>query len=527
MSRPRVLFIWPPWHRLQNSEFIGYPIGAAYIAAVLEKENIPVKVFNADFKSGSASLHNSEMIDSYEMYKRIVNDLDHPIWHETDEIIQDFNPDIIGFTVNTGSVGAVLNISRIARRFNPDIKIVWGGAHPTVQAKTSLMNKEVDYVVMKEGEQTFLELVKDFDDKDFGGVLGIGFKDENGEIRINEPRPLIENLDELPFPARHLVIDKEKYPADAFGGIFSSRGCPFSCIYCSSYTVWGKKVRYRSVDNVIQEMKQVKKQFGTKHFFFVDDTFSLKKERAMEICDKMLEEDLNVEWHCQTRVDCITEELVMKMKKAGCNCILIGVETGDPESMKKIKKAISLEKVREASKIFKKCGMPFNTYFMIGFPWETIDQINNTLSFMKEIDPTDASYAVVTPQPGTELYDIVRGDGLLPDEKDVDWSTFHHQSMDMFKTKRFSDEEKKRIIAHAEAVFDEQKHRKLRHEMKRNPIKVIKRVIDGGYYKRPVALLKMGKNIMSAKKAGELKIYVNKDVQEVVKKIKKPVIMEK
>lgn len=513
-SMTKVLLVWPPWHRLQNSELKAYPIGLCYLAAVLEKAGVQVKVINADYNEGKEAFHNSELINSYDRYKAVVNDINHPIWHEADVVIEDFQPDILGFTVNTGSVGAVLNISRNAKKINPDIKVIMGGAHPTAQPESTLKNPEVDYIVMREGEQTIVEMVKNFDSQSFAEVLGMGYKDE-GNIKINPARPLIDNLDELPFPARHLIVNKETFPPDAFGGIFSSRGCPFSCIYCSSYTLWGKKVRYRSVENVIEEIKQVKKEFKTKHYFFVDDTFSLKIDRAMQLCDRMVEENLEVEWHCQTRVDCVNEELVKKMKAAGCNCILIGVETGDPESMKKIKKAISLDKVRAAAEIFKKCGMPFNTYFMVGFPWETIDQINNTLSFMKEIDPTDASYAVVTPQPGTELYDIVKKEGLLESEDRIDWSTFHHQSMDMFKTHKFSNEEKKKIIQLAEQTFDEQKHRKLREKIKQHPGDVLKRVIEMGYYKNPIALARMGRDILFPKKP-ELKIMINKPVQELI-----------
>ncbi len=507
----KVLLIWPPWHRLQSSELANYPIGLCYLAAVAEKANATVKVFNADFSKGKEVFHTSELINSYDKYKSTVNNINHPIWHEADELIEDFQPDMLGFTVTTGSLGAALNISRIAKKLRPDIKVIFGGAHPTALPESTLKNPEVDYIVMREGEQTFLEMLKNFDSQSFDGILGMGYKDDRG-IKINPPRPLIDNLDELPFPARHLLVNKERLPPNAFGGIFSSRGCPFSCIYCSSHTIWGKKVRYRSVENVIEEIKHVKKEFKTNHFFFVDDTFSLKTDRAIELCDRMIAEDVDVEWHCQTRVDCINEGLVMKMKAAGCNCVLIGVETGDPESMKKIKKAIDLNKVREAARIFKKCGMPFNTYFMIGFPWETIDQINNTLSFMKEIDPTDASYAVVTPQPGTELFDMVKKEGLIESEN-IDWSTFHHQSMDMFKTNKFTDEEKREIIETVTQAFDKQKHKKLREKLKRNPGELLKHVIEKGYYKHPIALAKMGKNILFPRKT-EMKIIINKTTKE-------------
>ncbi|MFH1420528.1 MAG: radical SAM protein [Candidatus Aenigmatarchaeota archaeon] len=488
----KILLIWPPWYRLQNSEFVGYPIGITSIAAILEKNGFNVSVYHADYKGKGAVVHTSELTNAYEDYKRRLADENDAIWKEVEAVIVEQKPDIVGISVMTGSYGSALMTAKIAKKINPNTIVVMGGAHPTVEPKSTLRNSDVDFVVAGEGEETFLELVQAIESrKRFSEIKGIGYK-KGRQLIINPRRPLIENLDTLPLPARHLIINKENFIPDAFGGIFSSRGCPFNCIYCSSHTIWGRHVRFRSVDNVIEEMKNVLENYKAKHFFFVDDSFSLRRDRVLEMCDKMiqLQKNRSFTWHCQTRVDLLNEELAAKMKQARCNCVLIGIETGYEEGLKKIKKSITLDQVRNASSILKKYKIPVNTFFMIGFPWETMEEINASISFMKEIDPDDASYAIVTPQPGTELFDMVKKLKLLP--KNVDWSSFQHQSPDMFFTKNFSKQQKREIIEKAESEFDAQKHKKLREQIRKNPLSLVSRAVKGGHYKHPVRLIKLG-----------------------------------
>lgn len=494
----KILLIWPPWYRLQGSEFAGYPIGITSIATILNKEGYDASVYHADYMGIGVAMHTSELTQAYDMYIKRLGDENDPIWKEVEEIVAVQKPDIVGISIMTGSYGSALMCSRIVKKINPSTVVVVGGAHPTVETKSMLKEKTVDFVVMGEGEITFLELVKSLESgkKDFNKINGIGYKKGKKPV-INQRRALIENLDEIPFPDRSLILNHENYDPKIFGGIFSSRGCPFNCIYCSSHTIWSRRVRFRSVDNVMQEIEHVKKKYGTKHFFFVDDSFSLNRNRVIEMCDCMLDLQKKIgkfTWHCQTRVDLLNEELAARMKQSGCNCVLIGIETGYEEGLKKIKKAITLDQVRNASTLLKKYNIPVNTFFMIGFPWETINEINATLSFMKEIDPDDASYSIVTPQPGTELYEMVKKMRLLP--KRVDWSTFQHQSPEMFFTRKFSEHQKREIIEKTEAAFDAQKHKKLREQFRKNPLGIAKRVLEGKYYRNPTRLARMVKDML-------------------------------
>ncbi len=500
----KILLIWPPWYRLQGSEFVGYPIGITSIAGVLEKHGYDVKVYHADYEGKGAAMHTSELTQAYETYKKRLKDENDPIWKEVQETIQEQDPDIVGISVMTGSYGSSMIVAKMVKQYAKtkakQIPVIVGGAHPTVEAKSMLKNSEIDFAVIGEGEYAFLELVKELEkeEQDFSKIKGLAYK-SGDRVIINERRPLIENLDELPIPARHLILNVDKIEPDALGGIFSSRGCPFNCIFCSSKTIWTRRMRFRSVDNVMQEVEQVIDKYKAKHFFFVDDSFSVKKDRTLELCRRFRElhkKGKKFSWHCQTRVDLLDDEIAKAMADSKCNCVLIGVETGYKDGLIKIKKAITLEQINKATQLLKKHKISVNAFFMIGFPWETMDEINSTINFMKQMDPDDASYAIVTPQPGTELYDIVRAEGLLSD--DPDWSAFQHQSKDMFFTNKFNKDQREQIIEMAEAAFDAQKHKKLREQAKKNPLGMIKRAISSGYYKRPRELLRLTKKVVKS-----------------------------
>ncbi|MAH43100.1 hypothetical protein CL614_05260 [archaeon] len=504
MFSMKILLIWPPWYRLQGSEFVGYPLGITSITAVLEKHGYDTKVYHADYEGKGAAMHTSELTQAYETYKKRLKDKNDPIWLEIKKTIEQQNPDIVGISVMTGSYGSSMITAQLvkdyARARNKQIPVIVGGAHPTVEAESILKQENIDFAVIGEGEYTFLELVQTLEagNTDYSKIKGLAYK-QGKRIIVNERRPLIENLDELPMPARHLILNIDKIEPDALGGIFSSRGCPFNCIFCSSKTIWGRSVRYRSVDNVMQEVEHVIDKYKAKHFFFVDDSFSVKKQRTLDLCNRfqaLQKQGKDFTWHCQTRVDLLSDEVAKAFADSKCNCVLIGVETGYKDGLEKIKKAITLEQIMRATQLLKKHKIPVNAFFMIGFPWETMDEINSTINFMKEMDPDDASYAIVTPQPGTELHDIVKAEGLLSD--DPDWSAFQHQSPDMFFSNKFNKQERQNIIEMAEAAFDAQKHKKLKQQALHNPLSTVKRVFKSGYYKRPKELLKLGKKALKS-----------------------------
>ncbi len=474
----KILLISPPWYRMFGQQLAKSPLGLCYIAAVLEKNGYKVSIYNADYKKALSVMSDVKTTAKYDEYLRILKDIRHPLWQEVGAVISEQAPDLVGISVTTAKYGSAINVSKLVKDFDSNISVVWGGVHPTILPDETISNKDVDIVVRGEGEYTFLELAKNPNRLDT--VLGITYKDQ-GKIVHNPDRPLIENLDSLPFPARHLLLGKENYYPDAFGNIFASRGCPYNCAFCASHKVWTRRVRYRSPKNVVDEIKSVKKIFKTNRFTFEDDSFTLNKRFVEDICDLLPKEKLGVKWSTETRANLVSDDLMKKMKSAGCEEITIGVESGDERTLKLIKKGITIEQTMNAKRIMKQNNIRFSAFFMIGFPWETRKEIDNTVSIMRELDPQAAILSVFTPYPGTELYDVCASEGLLVEN--MDWSTFFHQSPDMYLTKNLTKEETSKIIKEVEKIFEEHNQNKMRGLMLSDPLWVIRRVINGKYYR--------------------------------------------
>lgn len=471
-----VLLINPPFFSL-----LGYPpisdyppTGLCYLAAVLEMNDVKVSVLNAETmefqktnwlqRLSFLNLHKLRVGKDIDLvYKEITKSSEHEVWKKMCHEIKRHNPDLIGITTLTSTFRSALSISKIVKEWDQDLPIVFGGPHSTVLPEKSLQNSSLDFVIKGEGEITLLELIHALEGKmRFDQVRGLSFR-RNNEIQHNPDRPWIDNLDEIPFPAKHLVIDKEKLLPIHFGRLFTSRGCPYNCIFCNSRSLWGRKIRYRSPENVLEEIIFTIQQYGTRYFYFDDDTFTINKKRTLNLCDLIIENQLDIKWWCETRVNVMDNALLKKMKKAGCDRISIGVESGDPKILEKIKKGITIEQVKAASKLLHKNGLKFHAFFMTGFPWETEKEIKNTVSLMKEIDPDYAYLSVATPYPGTELRNILLREGFDMSEE---WEDYYHSRPAGCYTLNISQREFSKLESTATKIF--QTH---------NMIKILKGVL--------------------------------------------------
>ena len=394
------------------------PLGLEYIAAMLEIEGYNVKIIDAEVEKLTVE--------------------------ETVKKIRHTKPDIIGFTATTPVIKRAHKISILLKEENPDLISIVGGPHPTALPKETLKAFDsFDYVVKGEGEYTTTELLKNIENKiEIGDIQGIAFRKE-GEIVETPNRPFINPLDDLPFPARHL-IDRSKYIIETVHGehgrfetIQTSRGCPFKCIFC--YPVLGNKVRYRLPENVLSELKILKEKYKTDVVGFVDDTWTLNIKRAKEICDLIIKEGIDIEWGCTTRVDLIDRELLEKMKKAGCVRVNFGVESGDPEILKIIKKRITIDQAKKAFKMTKEVGIETVAYFILGHPYETLESIKKTIKLAKTLNPDVAEFSIMTPFPKTELDEMIRrGEGNMRILSD-DWEQYTHYGNAVISVGIFSD----------------------------------------------------------------------------------------
>lgn len=360
-------------------------LGLAYIAAVLEKEGHEVKIFDCSIGV------------SFEKLKKQLSD---------------FKPEIVGITGTTPSSPSMVKAARDVRENLPDAIILVGGAHLTAMPEETMKNDVFDIGVMREGEVTVVELLDQISKKGMKGldtINGLVYR-ENGNIRITKPRELIKDIDQIPFPARHLLPSLDSYsPTPAsykklpLGVIISSRGCPYPCTFCDR-AVFGTRYRFRSVDNVLDEVEELINKYGAREIRFFDDCMTVDIDRMFKMCDGLKKRGIKIPWTCLTRVNTVTKDLLIKMKEAGCWQVLYGLESGDPRILKLLKKKASIEQIEKAVHWSKEAGLNIRADFIVGTPGETLESMQKTLDFALKLKVDYAHFNKFVPLPGTELY---------------------------------------------------------------------------------------------------------------------------
>ncbi|MFH2138245.1 MAG: radical SAM protein [Candidatus Omnitrophota bacterium] len=427
----RILLIQPPWYRLFGSGVtVKIPLGLCYMSAVLNKNGLDASVYDAEFASGeSTNLSIFGMTKNIDSYLDKNKDLNMPVWKNVEKKIREYNPDAVGISVKTPTLRSGLNIAKICKKINPQMSVIMGGVHASCLPKQTVSFSEVDFVVIGEGEYTLVDLIKRLNSgADINDCPGIAYKNKNGEVVINSPRKLIANLDELPVPDRDNLLDKNEYPKDSYGEIFTGRGCPYSCIFCASKSIWGQKTRHRTSEKVVEEIELVHRKYGTGYFCIEDDTFMMDKKKMNEFCDLLIKKKLPIKWDCETRVNLVTEEALKKIKDAGCVLLNVGVESGSDETLKKIKKGITVNQIEKAFKLIRRAKIPVSAFIMIGFPWEKKEDMIRTVDFAQSLSPQRLVLSVVTPYPGIELFDICNAQYNMQLDENCKWEEFFHQS---------------------------------------------------------------------------------------------------
>ena len=364
-------------------------------------------------------------------------------------------PLIVGVTSMTGpQILDAIEISKIAKQHN--IKVVWGGIHASLTPKQTLENPNIDFVIQGEAEITFHELLKALSGNlPLENVNGLWYK-KDGQIKANPPRSDLK-LDDLPMLPYHLIEDMEKYIQikETRGNrrsinLFTSRGCPHQCTFCLwPQLMYGHKFRARSADNVADEMEMLVKKYGAKEICFDDDTFTIGKQRVINICREIKKRNLNVEWSCFGRVG-LDEETLREMKQAGCEHIRYGVESGSQELLNRCKKFTNIGQIKETFKLTKKVGIRDYGTFMFGLPGENWKTVNQTIKLAKELDPYAVQFSIVIPFPGTEYYQELKEKGML---KIKDWSDFDGSAKAAIETEELSKEDLEKALALAWKEF--------------------------------------------------------------------------
>ncbi len=364
-------------------------LGLGYLAAVLEKNGYQVDVIDCQILKLSLEDFRAE--------------------------ISKRKPDIVGVTSSTLTYQTGLKLIKIAKEALPNSVIVAGGPHVTFWDDYALEEcPELDVVVRREGEHTLLELVQRIEaGESYLNVIGTTVRSD-GKILRNPDRPYIEDLDSLPFPARHLWPMERFRELEDILYLAASRGCVYWCEFCTTVRMHGRKYRMRSPQNVVDELEFLHETYGIKKFTFCDDAFTVDQERIEVLCNEILKRGLKIEWNCGSRVDMVTKELLLKMKEAGCVSFWCGLESGTQQVLDAMKKGITPELTQKVLGWVREAGMKPVPNVILGFPGETKESAWSTIKFVEKVAPDAVGfYNVATPFPGTPMYDIVKKNGWL------------------------------------------------------------------------------------------------------------------
>lgn len=349
--------------------------------------------------------------------------------------IETEKPDIVGVTTTTENRFLSFKLAKVAKRANPDAFVVLGGPHCKTTAEDTLTHiPEIDGVVSGEGEETMVDLARAVEAKaGLDKVLGLSYRDKDGEIIHNGKRMLFKDLNNLPLPARHLIPhDAYNFTMDIPGrgklkaaNLMTSRGCPFTCTFCATPSNWGTKVRALTPENVVNEIEHCMDKYGAEAIWFYDDTYNFNRKRTAEICDLMIERKLNVSWFCEVRVDILTKELAAKMAEAGLYYAGFGIESGNERVCRDIiTKKATLKQAYDAISWFNEFGVIPNPFFIFSHPTETWNEAQETVEVFEDVkDRCDVSAAILHIYPGTPLEHRSLNEGKLP--QDFSWTKKH------------------------------------------------------------------------------------------------------
>jgi radical SAM superfamily enzyme YgiQ (UPF0313 family) len=385
---------------LEEARGYNPPLGLLYVASALKNAEMDVEVLDAQV----------ECLD-YDHLK---------------ERIKTIDPDVVGMTLMTFCIFDVRKTAEICREIKPEIKIVLGGPHIYIYPEETARLPWVDAVLIGEADFTAVDFFENiFNEQTLINVPGACFVKKDGNIHRNPPPPLITDLDKVLFPARELTpymkynsVIAKRTPVTT---MFTSRGCPYKCLFCDRPHL-GDRFRARSAENVVEEIEHCF-NMGIREFLIYDDTFTIIRERVVRICELLIEKGLNkkIGWDVRARVNTVDLELLRLMKKAGCERIHYGVESGSEKILKVLRKGITLEQALKVFEYTRQAGIQTLAYFMIGSPEETVEEAEKTIRFMKTLNPDFVHVTITSPFPATELYFLGLKKNVI--KKDI-WKEF-------------------------------------------------------------------------------------------------------
>jgi len=458
-DRPRrtVVLVDPPYYRLFKDTYAlpRYPLSLGYLAAEAHKHtDWRVVVYNADFAPAAEPMQVRHLSgEGFAQYRRSLVEPDRPIWREIAEALAGYQPDVVGISCKSQTFASVKLVAHLAKRAHPDCLVLVGGPHAAMVGAEILDCPDVDVVAPGEGERTLVELLKAVESgRPLMDVAGLHLR-KGGRALSTGPRPAMDDLDALCFPheaAPEVLHDYELYGPEAFSHVFATRGCPYACSFCGSRNVWGQKVRFRSAENVVEEIGRLR-GIGVESVHFDDDTFGVTGEHIGRLCERIAESWADLEWSCELHVNLVNDANLAVMARAGCRSIQLGIESGNNEVLRQIRKGFTIEKALAAAETIRRHGVAVQAFFMVGFPEETEATLADTAAAMRKIDGM-LSYSIFTPYPGTEAFDYCLERGLV--DEGFNTALHNHQSPENCFCLHIGHDRFRKLVSRIERMVD-------------------------------------------------------------------------
>ena len=428
MKINKILLIFPPYPIPKvYPKRVQAPLGIVYLAGALLREGYEVKLVDAPIEGWEKSI---EAGNDQVQYGLFLEDIMAKVRQE--------KPDAVGISCMFGvQLKNSRDLAGMIKEELPDMPVIMGGALVSECAMQILeSHKTIDYIIIGEGEETFallLRCLKEGKEDPAEGIDGIAYRSRSGKVVVSKKTKYIVNLDNLAVPARRLLPVGKYFALNRSHGsisrmakattIITSRGCPGRCIFCSIHSVWGYNIRFRSPENVVREIMDLQKEFGITEFQIEDDNFTFDGDRTSRICDLIIENNIKANFSTPNGIAVwsLSKELLQKMKKAGFYKLTLAIESGSEHTLKQIiKKPLDLNKIREIVKESLRQGFIVDTFFVIGFPGETREDLRKTFALSRALNAHSVKYFIATPYPGTELYRLAASKGMLDKNNFVD-----------------------------------------------------------------------------------------------------------
>lgn len=455
MTPLRAALINAGFERGEKGILVSPPLGIMSVGAYLKKEGIEVRLFD----------WSDEELDEAKALA-----------------LKEFAPDIVGLTVIMGS--SILRSKRISS-WAKDLgcKVVWGGPFPSILTEASLRQAPIDYAIVGEGEETMLELCRALEEeRPVDGIKGLA-QIKNGKLVV-EPRPRIRDLDLLPMPWWGGVAPLERYLIPFYGRMaipmVSSRGCPGTCSFCYTKTMWGYKWTSRSATKVVDEIQTIQKiEPRVSAIIFDDDLFAGSADRILDFCQELKRRNIDIEWNCELRARDIKGPLAKAMKEAGCVELLVGVETGSDRLLANILKGVSKKEIVDAFKVIHESGLKGNAMLMVGIPGETIDDFQQTEALLAELQADGFYFSLYLPSPGTAMFQQAKEQGFEEPSTLEEWADHYGYDVSEYPRKSMSHVPYEKVKRMIEREKRRARHRAYRNAIKKDPIGAVSRGIRG------------------------------------------------